>query len=62
MELFKLHGTIDVDNQSANTALDETSQKGQEAESKMSKFFSGIGKGAAVVGKAVTVGMVAAGN
>ena len=62
MELFKLHGTIDVDNKNANKALDETSQKGQETQGKMSKFFSGIGKGAAVVGKAVGVGMVAAGT
>ena len=62
MELFKLHGIIDVDNKSANNALDETSQKGQQTQSKMSKFFSGIGKGAAVVGKAVGVGMAAAGT
>lgn len=61
MELFKLHGTIDVDNTSANNALDETSQKGQETQSKMSKFFSGLGKGAAVVGKAVGTGLAVGG-
>ena len=62
MELFKLHGTIDVDNKNANNALDETSQKGQQTQSKMSKFFSGLGKGAAVAGKAIGVGLAAAGT
>ena len=61
MELFKLHGTIDVDNKSANNALDETSKKGQETQGKLSKFFSGIGKGAAVVGKAVGTGLAVGG-
>lgn len=61
MELFKLHGTIDVDNTSANKALDETSQKGEQTQSKMSKFFSGIGKGAAVVGKTVATGLAVGG-
>lgn len=61
MELFKLLGTIAIDNKNANKALDETSGKGEKSESKLSKAFSGIGKGAAVVGKAVATGMVAAG-
>lgn len=61
MELFKLFGTIAVENTEAVESLEETSKKGQETESKLSKFFSGIGKGAAVVGKAVGTGMVAAG-
>ena len=62
MELFKLLGTIAIDNKSANEALDDTSEKGAKAESKLSKVFGGIGKGAAVVGKAVATGMVAAGT
>ena len=61
MELFRLHGTIDVDNTSANQALDETSDKGQKTQSKLSKFFSGIGKGAVVVGKTVATGLAAGG-
>lgn len=61
MELFKLHGTIDVDNSEANKSLDETSQKGQQTQSKLSKFFSGIGKGAAVVGKTVATGLAVGG-
>ena len=61
MELFKLFGTIAVDNAEANRALDETSSKGQQAESRLSSGFSKIGsaavKGAATLGGAV-VGMV----
>lgn len=61
MELFRLHGIIEVDNKNANQALDETSKKGKETESKLGKFFSGIGKGAVVVGKAVGAGLAAGG-
>ncbi len=59
MELFKLLGTIAVDNAAANKALQETSQEGEKAESKLSKTFGAIGKGAAVVGKTVAAGLVA---
>lgn len=62
MELFRLSGVIDIDNKNANRALEETSQTGQKTESKLGKFFSGIGKGAAVVGKTVGTGMIAAGT
>ena len=62
MDLFQLLGTISIENGEANKALDETSAKGQQTESKLGKVFSGIGKGAAVVGKAVGVGMIAAGT
>lgn len=61
MELFKLHGTIDVDNSKANQALDETSQKGNNAQSKLSKAFGAVGKGAAVVGKTVATGLAVGG-
>ena len=61
MELFKLFGTIAVDNSEANRALDETSNRGKKAESSLSGGFSKIGsaavKGAAVLGSAV-VGVV----
>lgn len=59
MELFKLFGKIAVDNSDANKALDETEKKGQQTQSKLSKFFSGIGKGAVAVGKTVGVGLAA---
>lgn len=62
MDLFKLRGVIDVDNKNANKQLNETGQEGEKAQSKLSKAFSGIGKGAVAVGKAVGVGMVAAGT
>ena len=59
MELFKLFGTIAINNSDANRALDETTNKGQQTQSKLSKFFSGIGKGAVAVGKTVGVGLAA---
>ena len=62
MDLFKLRGVIEVDNTDANKKLDETSEHGGKAQSKLSGAFSKIGKGAAVVGKAVAGGMVAAGT
>ena len=57
MELFKLLGTIAIDNKNANKALHETSGIGQQAESKMGKAFSSIGSGAVKVGKAIATGM-----
>ena len=57
MELFRLLGTIAIDNSNANKALDETSEKGKNTESKLGKTFSAIGSGAAKVGKAVATGM-----
>ena len=57
MELFKLLGTIAIDNAEANRALGETSNEGQKTESKLSKAFSAIGKGAAVAGKAIAAGL-----
>lgn len=62
MDLFELVGTIAIKNSEANAALDETSQKGQQTQSKLSKAFSTVGKGAAVVGKAVGGAMLAAGG
>ena len=62
MELFRLLGTIAIDNQKAVGALNETSEEGQKTESKMSKAFGKIGSAAAKVGKAVAVGMAAAGT
>ena len=62
MDLFELLGTITIKNGEANEAIDETTKKAGESQGKLSKFFSGVGKGAAVVGKAVGAGMVAAGT
>ena len=57
MELFKLLGTIAIDNAEANKALRDTSQEGSKAESKLGKVFGAIGKGAAVAGKAIAAGL-----
>lgn len=62
MELFRLLGTIAVDNSQANQALEETSGKGSSAESKLSGAFSKMGSAAVQVGKVISVGMVAAGT
>ncbi len=59
-ELFKLLGIIAIDNKDANKAIDDTTEKGRQSEGKLGKVFSGIGKGALAVGKAVGVGMATA--
>ena len=59
MELFKLLGTIAIENAEAKKALQETGQEGEKAESKLSKAFGSIGKGAAVVGKTIAKGLLA---
>ena len=61
MELFKLFGTIEIDNSKANEALDDTSNKGSQTQSKLSKALGAVGKGAAVAGKAVATGLAAGG-
>lgn len=61
MDLFQLFGTISINNSEANKALDETSEAGQKAESKLGKAFSAVGKGAVAVGKTIGAGMLAGG-
>lgn len=61
MELFRLFGTIALDNAKANQGIDETTDKGEKAQSKLSGAFSKMGSAANVCGKAVAAGMVAAG-
>ena len=61
MELFKLLGKIAVDNSEANKALDDTSQKGEKTQSKLSKAFGAMGKGAVAVGKTVMTGLAVGG-
>jgi hypothetical protein len=52
MELFKLFGTIAINNDEANDAIDDTAGKGEEAESRLSKAF---GKIAAAVAAAFAI-------
>ena len=59
MDLFKLLGTISVDNKDANKALDDTGKKGEETQGKLSKAFSAMGKGAVALGKTVVTGLAA---
>lgn len=56
-ELFKLLGTIAVENDAANKAIDETTDKAGRAESRMSSAFKGIGNAALKFGKVVVTGM-----
>ena len=53
MELFKLLGTIAVDNEQANRALDETAGNAENTGKKSESAFSKIGGAALKVGKAV---------
>ena len=62
MELFKLFGTVAVDNAAANKALDETAAKAGEAGNETEGAFSKIGTAAVTVGKAVLTAGVALGG
>lgn len=53
MQLFKLLGTIAVDNTEANRALDDTSKKADDSGGKINAAFSKIGTAALSIGKAV---------
>lgn len=59
MEIFKLLGTIAIDNQAANTEIDETTDKAEKAHPKISAAFSKIGEAATVAGKTIAAGLVA---
>ena len=62
MDLFELNGRVVVNLADALKAFNEIQNEGQKTQSKLSKTFSAIGKGAAVVGKAVGTGMLVAGT
>lgn len=53
MELFKLLGTISVDTNSANEAIDRTTGKAKDSEKQQSGAFKRIGMGAATLAKGV---------
>lgn len=57
MELFRLLGTIAVDNSGANVAIDDTTDKASKAEGKLSKFFSKVGSYAVNAGKVMATGV-----
>lgn len=62
VDLFKLLGTIAVDNSEANKAIEETSTKAESSSSKTESAFSKIGTAALGVGKAVVGAGVALGT
>lgn len=53
MNIFTLLGTIAVNNDAANQALDDTAAKADQTNQRMSDAFGKIGRGAAVLGRAV---------
>lgn len=62
MELFKLLGTIAIENEQANQALDETSQKAGQTGEETSGAFKKIGGAALTIGKAVVTAGAALGT
>ena len=57
MELFRLLGTIAVNNGDANLAIDDTTGKAEKSESKIGKAFEKIGSAAVKVGKIAATGI-----
>lgn len=62
MDLFELNGRVVVNLTDAVKAFNEIQKEGQKTQSKMSKFFSGLGKSAVAIGKTVATGMAAGGT
>ena len=62
MELFKLLGTIAIDNSQANTAIDETTQKAVDSEKETSSAFQTIGGVAGKIAKGVLTAGAAIGG
>ena len=53
-ELFKIYGTVGINNQEANKKLDETSDKGKKTAQALAQGFESIGKVFSGVGQAIT--------
>ena len=62
MELFKLLGTIAIDNEKANQALEETSHTAGQTSDEMGNTFGKIGRGAATIAKGVVTAGAALGT
>lgn len=62
MEIFRLLGTIAIDNDQANRALDETADKADNTGQQTESAFGKIGKAALTIGKAVIGAGVALGS
>lgn len=59
MELFKIFGTIALNNSEANRGIDETASKGEELKNKLSSTFSKVGSAAVKGGKVIAAGLAA---
>lgn len=59
MELFKILGIVAIDNQEANKAMDDTTEKAEQSHSKISGAFDKIGSAAVKVGKVMATGLAA---
>lgn len=59
MELFRLLGTIAINNTEANDALKQTSEEGEKAHSKLSGAFEKIGGAAVKAGQVIGAGVAA---
>lgn len=57
LELFKLFGTIALDNTNANKGIDDTTDKAEKAQPKISKAFEKIGTAAVKAGKVIASGL-----
>ena len=57
LELFKLFGTIALDNTNANKGIDDTTDKAEKAHPKISKAFEKIGTAAVNAGKVIASGL-----
>lgn len=57
MELFRLLGTIAVDNSGAKSSIDETTDHAEQSQSKISSAFSKIGNAAVKAGKVMATGL-----
>lgn len=62
MELFRLLGTIAIDNDQANRALDETGQRAQETSQETESAFAKIGTAAGKIAKGIGVASIALGG
>ena len=58
-EIFRLFGTIAINNDDANKSIDQTNAKASKLQSVMNSAFSGIGKAASVCGRAIVTGLAA---
>ena len=57
MELFKIVGTVALDNSGAIAGIDATVVQAEKAQTKLSKVFTNVGKFAVNAGKVIATGL-----